>query len=67
MAYMSSGYGVPLAAQDYTWCLGSNMEPCYTSCRFAVRHSSEPGPLESARCAHSSHSSTAYSNMDLII
>ncbi|KAI4805141.1 hypothetical protein KUCAC02_009771, partial [Chaenocephalus aceratus] len=46
MAYMSSGYGVPLAAQDYTWCLGSNMEPCYTSCRFAVRHSSEPGPLE---------------------
>ncbi|CAB1417283.1 unnamed protein product [Pleuronectes platessa] len=44
MAYMSSGYGVPLAAQDYTWCWGSNMEPCWTSCRFAVRPSSEPGP-----------------------
>lgn len=50
---MSSGYGVPLAAQDYTWCWGSNMEPCWTSCRFAVRPSSEPGPLERARCAHS--------------
>lgn len=53
MAYMSSGYGVPLAAQDYTWCWGSNMEPCWTSCRFAVRPSSKPGPLERARCAHS--------------
>ncbi len=50
---MSSGYGVPLAAQDYTWCWGSNMEPCWTSCRFAVRPSSEPGPVDRARCAHS--------------
>lgn len=53
MAYMSSGYGVPLAAQDYTWCWGSNMEPCWTSCRFAVRPSSEASPLDRARCAHS--------------
>lgn len=49
MAYMSSGYGVPLAAQDYTWCWGSNMEPRWTSCRFTVL---SPGLQERARCAH---------------